>query len=94
MLPQGEGHVLCDGHAVEQGRLLKEKAETDAFVGQLLLAHVGQVSPLEEDLAAGGPQQSDKCFQEDSFAATAFADHRHGFAAFDGQVDPRNTGCR
>ena len=38
MLPQGKGHVLGHGHAVEQGRLLEEEAEADSLLGQLPLA--------------------------------------------------------
>ena len=87
MLPQGKGHVLGHRHAVEQGGLLEEEAEADALVGELPLVQFGQVPPLEEDLAAAGPQQADDRLQQHRLAAAALADDRQGLAAGDAQID-------
>ena len=47
-MPQGKGDVLRHRHAVEQRRLLEEKAEAVALVGQLPLAERGQVLPVKD----------------------------------------------
>ena len=45
---RGEGHVVQNGHGVEQGRLLEEHAETPPHLIKLVVAHAHDVAAAHQ----------------------------------------------
>ena len=88
MLPQRKGDVLADRHAVEQRRVLKQKAEPDPLLHQLAcLAGSHRLLAVENHFAARRMDQTDERFQQHRLAAAAFADDRQRLSARHAEVD-------
>src|SRR5437868_8478440 len=86
-MPQWKSDVLTDRHAVEQGRVLKQKAEANPLLNELGSLKITKVSSVEDDFAARGANQVDERLQEHGLAAAAFANDRQRLSAGHAQVD-------
>ena len=87
MLAEGKGDVLPDCHAIEEGSLLEDETEPRPRRGEVAGGQAGQVAAIEGDASAGRPDKADDRLQEHGLAAPAFANHRHGLASRDFEVD-------
>src|SRR5262249_24545551 len=86
-LPQREGDVLANCHAVEQGRILEQNAEAYALLHQLLALQAREVMAVEEHFATGGMEEVNEGFQQDGFSAAAFANNSQRLPARHAEVD-------
>ena len=83
---QREGHVVEDGHGIQQRGALEQKAEPFPDLVQGFLPQPGDVRSVHQDLSAVGKQQGDHGLQQHGLAGAAAADDGGDPALLDGQV--------
>ena len=77
--------VLLDGHAAEDGGLLREIAE--AHAGAAEHRQTGDIAALEVDLPGGGADQAGDHVEGGGLAGAVGAEETEDLAAVDGHVD-------
>jgi hypothetical protein len=87
-LDEGEGDVLGDGEAIEEGGVLEEVADAAAEGGELTFGEAAEGGAVELDGAGVGMEKADDVFEQDAFAFAGRADEDEGFAPADVEVDP------
>jgi hypothetical protein len=85
---EGEGDVLGDGEAIEEGGVLEEVADAAAEGGELAFGEAAEGGAVELDGAGVGMEKADDVFEQDAFAFAGRADEDEGFAPADVEVDP------
>ena len=80
LVQQRIGHVLFDGHGIEQRAFLKQHADLAADFEQLPLAHGREILAEDEDLAGIGPHQAQRGLQQHGLAAAGRAQNHARFA--------------
>jgi hypothetical protein len=84
---EGEGDVLGDGEAIEEGGVLEEVADAAAEGGELAFGESAEGGAVELDGAGVGMEETDDVFEQDAFAFAGGADEDEGFAPADIEVD-------
>ena len=81
--PHGEGHVLIDGHLIDQAVVLKHDADGTAQVGNLPLADPLQRVAVDMDGARGRLQLAGNQLDDGGLAGTGGADEEAEFPILD-----------
>ena len=87
MLPQWEGDVLPDCHAVEESRVLKHESESQTQMAQLAITELAQIAGVEHDFATGRMHQPDNRLHQYRFATAAFTQKYQRLPSRNRQVD-------
>jgi hypothetical protein len=80
---EGEGDVLGDGEAIEEGGVLEEVADAAAEGGELAFGESAEGGAVELDGTGVGMEETDDVFEQDAFAFAGGADEDEGFAPAD-----------
>jgi hypothetical protein len=79
-----EGHVLPDGHGIEQRAALEQHAEARE---KGIAVALGDVRAIQLDRAAVRFDKAEDAFEKDGFSGARAADHNEALAGLHGQVD-------
>ena len=82
----GEGHVVIDGHILDEPEILEDHAKRTAEFGEVAAFDLSQVKIIDPDLAAACFDLSGEKLDDRGFSRTGRSDKKKEFAVFDRKV--------
>ena len=90
---QGEGHVVADGHGVEQRRRLEQHPNLAEDGHSRILANTVDVLPLDQHLPLRRPGEADHVAQQGALAAAGTPQDGQRLSGIDLEIHPLQHGA-